>query len=517
MAPMIRKRRSPPHVRRAPASRNPSPIRPRPLASLYTWRVKPPRPWHRAAPLVIPLLLLVGLWLPGVTQGGYRVDTGLYAAIGLHAWREGTLFPLMAGESLYMNKPPLAIWIHGLFLHFFGPELWVARLPSLLAAAGAAVVGAAAVRRLCGWREACLFSIVLCTTLEFFRYTKAISLDLWLTLFFMLSLWCIARALPSSCRGGRSPARGEGWWIVASGVPIGLALLTKPLMALLAIPIFAGWLIWIRRPRLALRLLPSAALALFIGATWHLAMWRAIGDEFLSHYFGTQTLERATGESFASQPWWYYLALAAETYWPWLAALLAGAPTLLRGAFARSGSGAASSSTTRASRFILLWTLVWLVALSAFAGKSGRYAVVLWPMLAWAAALWLASTRVKPLVLARRALMRWAAPVVLLVGMIAWALPIRIHTKPDAHWDALYAFVRERPGETFFVAPSLLTLACNVYLSTGVWPASIDGPAAPPPPGSLIIYRSDRQAQPSPQDEPVWTEGKMIVVRRRAP
>jgi hypothetical protein len=53
-----------------------------PLASRRLLRLR----WWLA-----PAALLLGLWLPGFWQGAYRVDTGLYAAISLHAYDGGSL------------------------------------------------------------------------------------------------------------------------------------------------------------------------------------------------------------------------------------------------------------------------------------------------------------------------------------------------------------------------------------------------------------------------------------------
>src|SRR5207237_6024994 len=99
---------------------------------------------------------------PHLEQGEYRRDTVRYAAIGHYMWQDGSLLvPYLNPERAYFNKPPLAFWIHGLFLKIFGTNLAVARVPSILAAIGVLVFSILSVRNLGIQREAVISGIVL--------------------------------------------------------------------------------------------------------------------------------------------------------------------------------------------------------------------------------------------------------------------------------------------------------------------------------------------------------------------
>lgn len=469
----------------------------------------------------LPAALLLALWLPGVNQGAYRVDTGLYAALGLHAWRDGPLWPLLSGDSPYFNKPPLALWIHGLFLHMLGTELWVARLPSLLVALACVGITRRMAGLLSGPSVGTLAACILALTLEFFRYTKAVSLDLWLTMFLLLGTWCMALAL--SRGGGKRLGGGRRLLILLSGLPIGLGLLVKPLVALLAIPIFAAWIFVGARAMAgetphrergrglagdAIALTGAMFIALGAASCWYLPMYVRFGGMFVDQHFTKQAIERATGESFGADPWWFYLRLLSETYWPWLLAALSSAALLLRrGLRVREH---------RAAVLSLSWCLVWLAALSCFAGKSGRYAVPLYPFLAWFGAIALGRYSPRWVALVRRALLRWLAPIALVGAVVMAAVGVRVHAPATPHWEALYEFVRSHNREDLWAPADMLPTCANVYLFTGRWPRTI-GDSRTPPAGAIVLYRDEVDSKPAAHEVEFWRNGPMFAVRTEIP
>jgi 4-amino-4-deoxy-L-arabinose transferase-like glycosyltransferase len=95
--------------------------------------------------------------------------------------------------------------------------------------------------------------------------------------------------------------------IAAAGVPLGLALMTKPLMGFLVVPLAAGWLVWIGQARWAWKLIGAAVVAVLVAAPWHVSMIALHGREFLAQYFGAEIAERAAGRlgpaSGGDKPW----------------------------------------------------------------------------------------------------------------------------------------------------------------------------------------------------------------------
>jgi len=470
----------------------------------------------------IPIVVLLCLTLPHLEQGDFRVDTGRYAAVGLQMWRTGDLLtPFLQEGRPYFNKPPLAIWIHGLVLHVSGVGLVAARLPTVLAAGGCVIALMGLVRRFHNGNTAMVAGLVLATTYEFFRRTREISLDVWQLLFMLLALWALVLAVdfddtePSPRRNSGATWRWGWGWSVLGGGAIGLALMTKPLMGLLVLPIGACWLCTIGRWRMLIPwLVGGLAGAAAVGGPWHLAMWRVHGEAFTSSYFGAEVIDRVAGEH-QSVPWWQYLWTLARTYWPWL--VFVGAAAW------RWGVGSLRVRTRRGLLLAGIWTAVWLVLLSVFPDKRPRYAVVLYPGLAWVSAAALVSGSGAVM---RRETRRWLVPAVgalVLVVVVLWVLPIRVQPPPNPAWERVYTLIDERRGEEPGTRVVALRLDSNeegkLYLSGRGWPERLELEGAPDrgdlPVGSLLIERVwDRQPRPLAGEAVVLHEGTLAVYER---
>jgi len=485
-------------------------------------------PSHRlraASTYLLPAILTVALFLPGINQGALRTDSDLYGAIGLQAWNTGRLFPLMTGDQPYLNKPPLAFWIHGASMHLLGPSLPAARLPTLLAALGAVLCTVHAVRAASGRRAALYAGLILAATPEFFRHMHAVALDMWLTCFFSAAL---AIAVTAERRRALAP-RSAALWTIALGIPIGLSLLVKPLVGFLPLGLLSAWLLWTGPRRAATLgwLLAATIVALAIALPWHLAMHIRFGDAFLARYIGDQVVDRATGAAHNPSPWFNYARTLSRTYWPWLPFALIAACSAAR-SLARHPAPRA-----RALALPLLWTAVWIVSLSAFGDKAGRYLLPVYPAISWLIGAWAASLR--PIAL-RSAIARWTPPVasvVCLLAIVLALLPVTIHKPRAPQWAKLNTFLDTQPDDTqLWAAPGAVTLGANIYLDRAIWPrtarASGDlqaavpqartlAPAGDPPAGALLILRHGSRFGPRPTDPTVFQDGPIIITRVDAP
>lgn len=445
----------------------------------------------------VPAALLLAVTLPHLEQGDFRTDTGWYSAIALQAWRTGHLWTLydVPGHP-YFNKPPLVFWIHGLFLHVFGVHLWAARLPSVAAALGCVLATVAITRQFLSARTAVLAGSILALTLEFFRRTRELSLDLWQALFLLLALYLLARA-----------AKREHWrLLIAAGLPIGLALLCKPLVAFVFFPIATIWLVWIGRAYRALWLFPAAILALAVAAPWHLSMAVEHGPTFWRQYFGAEILDRATGALQAGHdqpiPWYFYLHQLALRGWPWLAFSILAIV---------SWSRRTLDADRRGVRLAIFWTAAWLLLLTCFADRRDRYAIPYQPGLAMLAALYLSHPNSAAVSRAVRLFLRWAAPVIGAIGITLSLLPIQLQSGPDEQWQALYAWMRSShldvPNSIHagsFSGPH----GSRLYLEFGWWPTPTQ-----PVPGTYLIYESHDGPGPGASEQKVFESGSVTVTR----
>lgn len=439
----------------------------------------------------VPALVLLAVTLPHLGQGGFRTDTARYAAVGLQAWRDPALFwtPHLQPCEPYFNKPPLVFWIHGLFLHGCGVSVAVARIPSILAAIVVVMLTVAIARRWMGNATALAAGCVLALTYEFFRRTREISLDLWQLAFMLAGVWLYGRAAALKSRRRAFLA----------GIACGLALLCKPFMALLAAAMI---FCMCRRAGLVLSFLAAMVL---VAAPWHLSMVWMHGEAFVAQYLGREILQRAQGVIHA-EPWWYYAVEMGRSYWPWWPALAAGVWHMVRRSGSRHHRAALGSA--------LVWLAVWALALSCFPDKRPRYALPLYPAMALVAGYGLAVLPWRGLRVWYRRRLPLTAAVVVLLGCAAALLPLRVQAAADRDLDALIAWCRERPGETFYSAALSTNDEGYFYLMLGRWPEVIPAGRWKHRAGTVfLIYTETLQPKPRHREAVVFRAGPYCVTQ----
>jgi 4-amino-4-deoxy-L-arabinose transferase-like glycosyltransferase len=472
----------------------------------------------RLRPYLLPLAFFLALTLPHLGQGDLRTDTGWYSAIGLssvrhlpHATSIADALTLHAEPGKpFFNKPPLALWIHGVVLHVFGVSVAAARLPTIAAGAACVLLVVAIVRSVASRSQAMMTGVALACTLEFARRTKELSLDMWQLVFMLAAVLIVVRTDRIASRPGWRNA-------LASGACIGAALLCKPLMALLVSLLLVAWLA--SRRRLAPAWTPAHLLAaLGVAAPWYAVMTLHHGDAFLARHFVGEVADRAAGLTTAgpgghlgggAEPPTFYLSQILSTYWPWLATTLLAVVALAR-----------RELTPRArplAAFAILWFLAWLLLLTIFPDRRPRYALVLWPAGAILSGLWLgvpAARALRPVV---RALAAWGFPVAA-VGGIAFALaPVRLQRPPAPQWPALFAWLHETGTADLYQGAAGGPTGARIYLQTGRWPIPTQDRqkhiTSPPPAGAALLYHRRDGYAPGPGEAVIFHEGDLTVTR----
>lgn len=475
---------------------------------------------------LLPIALLLCLTLPHLGQGEFSVDTGWYSAIALQAWRDaahghpGALWSLMGigGQDgvPYFNKPPLAFWVHGFFLWAIGPTLFAARLPSVLAAAGCVTLTVATARRAAGPKVALLSGIVLATTPEFAHHARSFSLDMWNTLFLLGGLYFAAAAVRA-----QSPRR-----MLLAGLPIGLSLMTKPLLGLLALPMIALWLVVLsarRRDLQPLRrwmagLFGASLIAIAVAAPWHVSMVLLHGDTFTNQYFGKEIAGRAAGQIAGlnrdAHQYEYYLRELTSRGWPWLATAALAALAIARRQRMGSRPGLASLA--------IVWALAWLALLTIFPDKRPRYLLPVYPAGAWLSGLWLAHAAPRWLARGRRWMERWSGPLLAAAALVIAVLPIRFEKPPAPQWTGLFSFLDGHGFRTpakgqceIWQGAFVGARAARVYLEYGRWPNPTHDNAgeliAHPPEGAFILYHRRDGWKPGDNETTIFQSGDITA------
>lgn len=516
----------------------------------------------------LPLLLSASLSLPWIFGERWYSDAPYYQAIATQMARQGGAawwFP-MQGDIPYFNKPPLAFWIHGIFVHVGGNTNVAVHLPEGLTFVAMCVVIAWIVRRFHGSLAGIFAGCTLALTNDWIVRVGNFKLDMPHTLWIFMALACwIHACLPSSLhdRTIAAPASDRLRWYVLAGLCLGAALLTKPFYALAAPLFFVAWLgltPLVSRRRIGL-VFVSTGIAVLLVAPWYASMIGHYGQTFIKAHIHEQTVARAFGEMHDAQDWTWYVRLIAGWHleqatggvvkwvrfpeaiepvkmWPIYIAALMGVVVLVvrwRAPIVRRGGLFAAS-----------WLVVWFVALSVFGGKRNYYLMILHPATAWLAALALtqalgdfgsiiksADIARNPESIAERFRRGLAvAGVVGCMAILARAPFVIASQRKELRVSERMAFMdfvrsRHAAGEVVYDCGLSYRIASLTYIEAGFWPrVPSERTSFTPdsvPGGALMAYKSDmleRRAYGTfvdPRDTVVFRsepEGQYLVYQR---
>jgi 4-amino-4-deoxy-L-arabinose transferase-like glycosyltransferase len=337
-----------------------------------TMNIRQSATFNRGTGIFIALCALIWLTL-AIGRPLNNPDEGRYAEIPREMLATGDWITPRLNGLAYLEKPPLQYWLTALSLGTFGSSEWSARLVALLAAMTNVWLVWLLGRRLQGTNTGWLAACMLGSSALHFVLGQTLTLDMAFTALMtgMLATFCLAQ----SPDGGRQ-------WMPATWILLGLAVLTKGVVALvIAAGVLGIYLLW-QRDRAALRnLRPVSGLLLLFAVTlpWFLAAGRANPD-FWHFFFVNQHFERyLTDAADRVEPWWYFGAVLALGCLPWLPAM---ARTLLLGW--RSG---AATGRFNAQRLLWLWCVFVILFFSLSQSKLAPYMLPVLPPLALLTAL----------------------------------------------------------------------------------------------------------------------------------
>jgi len=310
----------------------------------------------------------------------WPADEPRFALVGYDMARGGEwFFPRVAGE-LYPDKPPVFMWLIGIFHLITGSLELAFLLPSLLAGLGTLWLTFDLAHRLWNPRVGLAAAALLLCTLQFALQARTAQIDALVTFLITLGLYGMLRHL----------LLGPAWgWYALGGFAAGLGVITKgvgfvALFVLLPWG-FAAWRGWsrvasARDPRLLL-----APLALLVAvALWLVPMLVAVEQSNDPAYaaYRDNILHKQTAERYAAawhhhQPAWYYVVEVIPAFWLPLSLLL---PWLVPAWWRRIRRGDARQLLPLGA------ALLTLLFFSISPGKRGVYVLPMLPMVALAAA-----------------------------------------------------------------------------------------------------------------------------------
>jgi len=318
---------------------------------------------------LLAAVLIFGLNLGGVALRDW--DEGIVAQVSREIWggKLNWLYPTI--DSIpYLNKPPLVHWLIGLCFAVGGVSEWTARLiPAMLTAASVPLLYAIG-RELFLRRSIAIFSaLVYLTLMPVVRHGRLAMLDGAVLCFLVGGMWCLLRS------------RRDLRYALGAGIGFGLICLTKGVMlGLLLGGIGCLFLVW-DTPRLLTSgyLWGGLAIGTLPVAGWYFAQWVHYGQDFININLISESFRRISEPvSNHKGPPWYYLLEILESAWPWQLFYLQGLRLTWEN---RNFPG---------PKLVLVWTGVYLLAISVMNTKLPWYVLPVYPAFALAVGSYLA-------------------------------------------------------------------------------------------------------------------------------
>jgi len=313
-------------------------------------RVDDRRPPSRAT--IVWLGAILALWAVVYLR---RLDTplavydeGIYAASARLIAQTGTvLVPRIQGglgglePHLFLEKPPLVVWLQAGSIALLGPTELAVRLPSVFFVLGTALLvfwwGWRVVSRRAGGFGAVVF-LATPHLFEGMNGGRDGATDPALVFFGTCSLALLWVGLTDR----------DGRYVVAAGVAGGLAALAKG-VAVFTFVLAAVALLVAYRDRVEPRaVLAGGGVALLVGGWWPALMWMRSGERFVRPFLFDQVVDRAAESSVAFGT--AYFTTLPWSFGPWLYLLV---PLAVAVALAVRRSG------DRPTRTFVVWLAAW--------------------------------------------------------------------------------------------------------------------------------------------------------------
>ncbi len=323
----------------------------------------------RTKPLGFHIVLLLSLcgvvFLMGLgLRDLWRPDEPRIAQVAREMFESGDWVVLRRNGELYAHKPPLTYWLVAAAYHVAGePRVWIARLPSALAATGCVLLTYFLACATFGRTAGLVSGMVLATSQATFTLGGSASIDT------ILSFWMLA-GFCAFWRFQRTDGT-QNRWIYLAFFFAGLAVLTKGLVGIvLPVGVTGAYFLWDRsthRPKW-IHLFGGMILAAVVVLPWGVAADRQAGGEYIHELVVQHHFQRATVGTDHRHPWpdYYFYAFPWIAF-PWVLFL----PGAILWLF-RKGRDFVGSS---AFRFLMSWFVVFFVFFTISQAKRETYLV----------------------------------------------------------------------------------------------------------------------------------------------
>ncbi|KAF0248359.1 MAG: dolichyl-phosphate-mannose-protein mannosyltransferase [bacterium] len=301
-------------------------------------------------------------------------NEGFYAEPAREVLESGNfLIPTYNYEPRF-KKPPLATWIIAGSYYTFGVSEFAERFPMAIAAILIIWI-TYSLGKLIGDEPLGLSSaLILATMLKFMVYSRQYAGDIFLTLFFSLSILYFARAMLEGTE------KHYTYYKLIAYVSMGLGMLDKGVVAVVVpMTIIGLFILLVRRWDLVKVLFSPTGylLTLVIGASWYTMMYWRYGWEFIQVNIINETVKRYVTDELGARAIYYYVGVYFSETLPWSIFII---PAII---YWIKWWQKISFSKDQLKAFLPLLTLVWFIFVFIFyslaIGKRAVYLAGLYP------------------------------------------------------------------------------------------------------------------------------------------
>jgi len=299
-------------------------------------------------------------------------DEGRYVEISREMTATGNYLTPRLNSVKYFEKPVFFYWLEAFSINLFGLNEFTLRLwPALFALFGCLAVAVAGAR-LFGRMTGLLGATVLATSLLYYGLSRAIILDMPVSILLTLALLSF---LMGTHEAPGLKRRLYLWVFYAFAA---LSVLTKGLIGIF-IPglVIGAWILLLGEWRMLKTLYIPSGLALFllIAAPWHIMVGRA-NPEFFQFYFIHEHFQRyLTKVHGRYKPFWYFMPIVLLGLFPWSAFLVQAIKHNLPSTWRERHEH-------RDALFLILWAGLVFLFFSSSSSKLAPYILPVFPPLA---------------------------------------------------------------------------------------------------------------------------------------
>ena len=359
--------------------------------------------------VVVLCALALVLYFAGVGGTPLDGDPAMYGTIAKTIAQTGEWTHLTFNGEPYQNKPPLHFWLNALVFRALTPTaLTASLLPGLLGVACVLLVYTLVRVTLGDARRAFAAALVYVTTPEVVHWSRGVHLETLVTLWILLALLAAYRSVDDPRA------------LLLLGVAIAGGWLAKGPQG--AFPLAVALVLWWYEGVLGARVFSrqaavAVALVLVAVGPW---LWARLteGSGYAQAYFGAQIGATLFGARVLDRgPLWYFDKLL-RTYWPWLPVAAVGLVMLTR-----------RFESSRGARLWVIYAVVVTAIITLAVGKKSRYLFQLYPALAAAAGVAIASVAARY----RYVMHVLAAGTAIAALAVAWHGGDRVSARQAAH------------------------------------------------------------------------------------